>query len=386
MCEHYGEETITQCEDEDEWARVQVEACYLRHFRAVRLGPFGSMPGQWRSLSTQPLQNLLVDGDRVSGFIGSAATEDGALIGFPPLHAHHIHVRKGDLHGGYNALSAASGASGLGFVTSREHASHWFEVHGDYPVGTDFGVGAKSARGYSTLLPAGHCYLVSSADDIDINAEINDVRIASADSSEVLQLDYYLLLAFTLSGDDSCRSVSKFWFRHPKSVVLTNDVWARYDVPRTPAVTWWSGVFPAEGRMLHAWLHTHRMRGAGFLLLASSPEQIPFQCDELGIDRADGTDTLAVRNITHTRLELSRRARVVCEDDRAVRLVGLEPTRPQPCAPEPSPYHAMVCARVHLMLVWAWLPRFSYVYGQNYSCPNACGEPQQQIQRTEICL
>ena len=329
-CEHLGEDTVTQCEDEDAWARVQLEMCIQRDLRAVRLGPFVSLPGQWRSLSTRRLRGLLRDGDRVTRFVGGAVAEDGRLIGYPPLHAHHIHVRKGDLRGGYNA-SAPPEAAALELPTSREHASHWFEVHGDYGDQPDYGVGALSTRGYATTLPPGYCYLVSSADDLDVNAEINDVRVVMdelVDSS----LEYYLLIAFQLSPDARCRPASKFWLRHPKSKVLTNDWWARYDAPRSPALTWWSGTFPAGGRLLHAWLHTHRSRDAGLLLLAASPEQIRFRCADLGISRRIPQGDLGISrgsagdapradmrsvltNLSRVRHEITRRGRVLCEDD-----------------------------------------------------------------------
>ena len=94
-CEHVGEETITQCEDEDDWSSVGLETCRseqagLSSVRAVRLGPFFSLPGQWRSLSTYTLRGLLGDGDRVVGFVGTPTAEDGITpIGYPPLHVHH---------------------------------------------------------------------------------------------------------------------------------------------------------------------------------------------------------------------------------------------------------------------------------------------------------
>ena len=97
-CEHVGEETITQCEDEDDWSSVGLESCRseqagLSSVRAVRLGPFFSLPGQWRSLSTYTLRGLLGDGDRVVGFVGTPTAEDGITpIGYPPLHVHHLHV------------------------------------------------------------------------------------------------------------------------------------------------------------------------------------------------------------------------------------------------------------------------------------------------------
>ena len=165
-CEHVGEETISSCENEDDWSPTGLEGCVLSgagtRLRAARLGPFFSLPGQWRSLMTYTLRGLLNDGDRVVGFIGTPTTEDGTRIGYPPLHVHHLHVRKAE---------AGHQQAGLPAV-DRQHASHWFETHGDYTGGDDFGVGASSTSGYVTRLPAGHCYLVNSADELDLNAEV----------------------------------------------------------------------------------------------------------------------------------------------------------------------------------------------------------------------
>ena len=197
---------------------------------------------------THSLRGLLNDGDRVVSFVGAPVTEAGTRIGFPPLHVHHVHVRKPERSG---AMQPPVG---------RERASHWFETHGDYSRGDDFGVGARSAAGYATRLPEGHCYVVTSAEQIDLNAEVNDVRVDASGASE---LSYYLEAAFTLAPDADCKPVSKFWLRRPRSRELPTDVWERYAAPSTDSVTWWSGKMPSSGRLLHAWLHTHRSRFGG---------------------------------------------------------------------------------------------------------------------------
>lgn len=252
-CEHSGEESLSECEDEGGWTAVEVQRCSRAVsggdlLRSVRLGPFFSVPGQWRSLMTHSLRGLLNDGDRVVSFVGAPVTEAGTRIGFPPLHVHHVHVRKPERSG---AMQPPVG---------RERASHWFETHGDYSRGDDFGVGARSAAGYATRLPEGHCYVVTSAEQIDLNAEVNDVRVDASGASE---LSYYLEAAFTLAPDADCKPVSKFWLRRPRSRELPTDVWERYAAPSTDSVTWWSGKMPSSGRLLHAWLHTHRSRFGG---------------------------------------------------------------------------------------------------------------------------
>ncbi len=344
-CSHFGEATITQCIENHVWDRAGVEYCKQEGFRAVRFGPFTSEPGKWVSVTSKPLLGLLENGQRIKGFFGAATTADGTRIGFPPLHMHHIHVAKGDLARG----------------TSRHHADHWFETHGDYSVGADFGVGAQSTLAYIRHLPEGYCYLVNSAEDVDVNAEVNDVRLtdkevqvlrASEAGSAARTLDgegdasgsptpsaslarapdgkggggelqYYVTLAWQLASEGSeqrLKPMQKFWFRHPQSLATPDDIWARYDAPNRPSVTWWSGTMPSDGRMLQSWMHSHRNRESGLLLIASSPDEMGFNCGELGIEPPGDSkqDVALVKDLAHTMLELKRRGKVVCESDTAL--------------------------------------------------------------------
>jgi hypothetical protein len=129
----------------------------------MRIGPFHSKPGDWHTgFSGEDAPGridfgLFEPGDRITAFVGHAVTDDGTPIGFPPLHIHHIHMRKGSA------------------FASREHADHWFESHGDYSRGSDVGIGARSAIGYVTRVPAGYCVVTDEfAHDVDVNAQVND--------------------------------------------------------------------------------------------------------------------------------------------------------------------------------------------------------------------
>ena len=198
-CEHWGEASVTRCFDDASWTGFTPQRCVSLRFRAVRFGPFESRPGQWRTFGAGTFTDLIHDGEEVTGFIGTVTKADGARIGFPPLHAHHIHVRKGDVAGGLDRRTGL-----LDRPTSHDHADHWFEAHGDYTTGDGFGDNAADAtRGYATHLPAGYCYRVNSASDIDVNAEVNDVRVAhslAAANSSAPAIEYYLLVAFELSA------------------------------------------------------------------------------------------------------------------------------------------------------------------------------------------
>ena len=174
------------------WTSASVQECRADDVRAVRLGPFESVPARtaWRSILSSTLHGLLADGDCIVAHAAHPATDGGVPIGFPPLHSHHIHVRKGDAHRSQ----------------SREVANHWFESHGDYPEGPSYGVGARSAASYVRRVPDGYCVRVSDATDVDVEAEINDVRVSGG------ALRWWLQLAFRVAPGGAAarlRPVSK---------------------------------------------------------------------------------------------------------------------------------------------------------------------------------
>ena len=79
------------------WAPAAVELCERGALRAARFGPFTSTPERgWRSLISGELRGLLRAGDRIVASASQPVAADGAPIGFPPLHNHHVHVRKGE--------------------------------------------------------------------------------------------------------------------------------------------------------------------------------------------------------------------------------------------------------------------------------------------------
>ena len=104
--------------------------------------------------------------------------------------------------------------------------------------------------------------------------QVNDVRSGGE------RITWWLHLGFELASGE-CRAVSKYWLRHPASVVNLADPLARYDAPNKPAWTWWSGTMPHTGTMLRPWVHAHRARYGGVLLLATAAEDLHLTCDEV---------------------------------------------------------------------------------------------------------
>ena len=299
--DHFGDEILLSMLEAPEaiWPAARVEVCLRPLLRAVRIGPFVSTPELgWRSILTGPLLGVLADGDRIVSNTNQPVLEDGTPIGYPPLHNHHVHVRKDD------ALRNMR----------RTINNHWFESHGDYTDGPSYGIGAASTDGYATAVPAGYCIVVNEAEGIDVEAEVNDVRVRTPELADP-PIRWYLQLAFVLTNAP-CRPASKAWFRFTTSVTYPDDWWIRYDVPNQPALTWWTGEMPTAGTLLHTWHHSHRLRYGELLLLASSLPELGFSCSRYGITAVRGDYALA-KNLTWTRDELVRRGRVVCRTDPA---------------------------------------------------------------------
>ena len=103
---------------------VAVQACHCATRRAVRVGPFVARAGGTYDITTAIIDSLFSAGDRITAFRASPVTESGEPVGYPPVYVHHIHV--GRLTGFYD--------------------EHWFTTHGDFGVGSDFGIGARSTR------------------------------------------------------------------------------------------------------------------------------------------------------------------------------------------------------------------------------------------------
>ena len=93
-----------------------------------------------------------------------------------------------------------------------------------------------------------------------------------------------------------------------------DEIYIRYIVPNTPSLVWYSGWMPSSGVMLPgAWLHSHRARYQGFLLLASSLHQMNFSCPSFGIRNVSG-EHAAVDDLRKTYDAFRSRGRVVCQD------------------------------------------------------------------------
>jgi len=233
--------------------RAHTHICRSTSSRALLVGPLTSTPGLWHSIGVA-YTGLLLAGDRVTAVTSDAVNAtSGEPVPYPPLHIHHIHV-------------------------ARESSVHWHETHGDYQLTPD---------GYTRHMPPGYCESNGGVQATArfLTGQINDVRFTrdSAMSTGVPgqppllehakrashALPFYVRLVFRVAPKaQPCRPVTKFIWWYPFTTEATKDLLTRYNVGTRDAVWWWAFEVPRRLRILPpAWLHSHRARYGGLLLL-----------------------------------------------------------------------------------------------------------------------
>ena len=321
--------------------------CICGTVRSVLVGPFRSRVQEWHSITiTAP---LLHRGDRIVRFTGGAvhAHDAATTIGYPPLHVHHLHVHHG-------------------------HESHFFESHGDYLPAS-----AAQPPVYSLASPPARTCIVQDDDaPMELDAQINDVRFSTgtAMAGEVhaggesesataarafTSLDtlrkaaqpiaWYLRIVFDLEQPEEsgrrdrritgqaaavlpplplpCTPVYKLLLFYPLDDHALADPLMRFDAGNRETLFTWTLTLPMAGRLAPpAWLHAHRARYGGYLLLRGAPTL----ADLLGLQHGSSShgaldrlrDSLPPSNRTATvRAILIERAardgRLLCYDDPA---------------------------------------------------------------------
>ena len=261
VCAHAGEELWPlEPESAERCPRVHINATDTPSLREVLVGPITTRAGTWATVWL-PF-TLVRRGDRVVEFVGDAVSMlDGRTIPYPPLHLHHIHVSL--QQPGANAKV------------------HWFETHGDYSRG--------EVTDYRTRLPDGYCVEHPAGAELLVQAQVNDVRFRQEAAMSIspwsrvgakaevgaAPLVWALRIRFRLApppdvarGVHACRAASKLLLWHPLNHSSYGEHLWRYDVDNARSVWWWHLESPLDGQLLPpGWLHSHRARYAGIVLL-----------------------------------------------------------------------------------------------------------------------
>jgi hypothetical protein len=276
--------------------RVGTLACSSATQRTVRVGPFTSRPGGTYDITSGLFEGFFEGvGDRITSFTAMPITELGEPVGYPPLYVHHIHV--GRLTDWYD--------------------EHWFTSHGDFSLGDDFGVGARSTRGYTTFLPDGHCFTVDCPVPFAVQAIIQDLR--SVPSAPELSIFIEVKFGLALDGAE-LEPATLIWNEAPHGPFG----YARFAVLQQPSMSWWTMRWPASGVMLpRAKLHSHYARHHRLFLIDGAPQELSLfesHVKEIAyvhesVAPTSAHETMLLLDLAHTEQTLSQLPNIICQDD-----------------------------------------------------------------------
>lgn len=228
-----------------------VHQCYNDSWNAYTVGSFWTEGGNsWTSVSAflsahAVPQYEYEDYIAISHYIMGNLNEDGALLGYPPIHQHHFHLfDHGDPQG-----------------WGGEHS-----FHGDWQC-------HSSEDGITCALfsaPPGHAFFLRKR--IGIWAEFNDVRLQS---SEPLKSSIYVSFKVILPGSVvPLKQVATMFISVPllstRGVRLTHNVITAQD-----SVVWsHRHLPPALSEIFFAVAHSHMEALANLMLFQGSPDKV----------------------------------------------------------------------------------------------------------------
>jgi len=275
--------------------RVAVQTCTSATQRSVRVGPFTSRAGGSYDIVSGLIDSMFSAGDRITTFRAVPATHSGEPIGYPPIYVHHIHVGR----------------------LTHYYDEHWFTTHGDYSVGSDYGIGAHSTKGYTTVLPRGHCFAVDCPLPFAVQAILQDMRSVPTAPNMTVFID----VTFGLAAPEApIEAATLVWNEAPHGPFG----YSRFAVLNEPAMSWWIMRWPAAGVLLpSAKLHSHYARHHRLFILDAAPQQLAFLASHVkgirflheSVKPTSGHETMLLLNLSHTEDTISRLPSLICQDD-----------------------------------------------------------------------
>jgi hypothetical protein len=177
-------------------------------------------------------------------------TPDGRILGYPPIHAHHVHMGIDDIQ-------------------------HWFDSHGDSVCSEEQGGTAC----YLREQPEGYGFPLLETDEYSLDYILNDVRELGAPA-----MTFYLETSLRWSTDTSLTPVSRANLRmHPQP----NHAYSTQLLPLEDSIMWNTGKWLVDGRVVYSpmdqtpWVHSHRTFLKGEWAFAGSPEELGLTLDLL---------------------------------------------------------------------------------------------------------
>ena len=274
---------------------VPLRSCSSATRRSVRIGPFMSRAGGTYDVTSALIDSLFLTGDRITTFSALPVTESGEPVGYPPIYVHHIHVGR----------------------LTNFYDEHWFTTHGDFSVGSDFGIGAHSTKGYTTFLPNGYCFAVDCGLPFAVQAILQDMRTIPT----APELSIFIDVNFGLAHREAViEPATLVWNEAPHGPFG----YSRFAVLNKPTMSWWTMKWPATGSLLpNAKLHSHYARHHRLFLIDDAPQNMAFFASHVheiqyvhdSIPPTSGHETMLLINLSHTEQTLSRLPTILCQDD-----------------------------------------------------------------------
>lgn len=242
--ERYSERymSLEMCEVEDESG----ESGWI----FSRVGPMVGRGGyDWHSGGVQHMPRN-PKGKFITAKMFAPITEDGEILSYPPVHAHHVHM-------GLDAVQ------------------HWHDSHGDSICSEALGGTAC----YLREEPEGYGFPLLESDKYSLDFMINDVRELGAPA-----MVFYLEASMRWSSDETITPVARANLRmhitnkHPFNTIL---------LPLEDSVIWNTGKWLVDGRVVFSledqtpWVHSHRSFLKGEWAFAASPEELGLTQDLL---------------------------------------------------------------------------------------------------------
>ncbi len=251
----------------------RVDVADATHWQVMRLGPFVTNGG-WDWIETN-IDNALYSESRdafVTAALMAPVFANGTLIGYPPLHVHHMHLTQ--TYQSYVQAASKNGATSLFYQATPPFIvdEYTFHMHGDSPCTEDDGGTAC----YLMPLPSEYGIRFPTEDSMYFNAEINDVRRPQSPA-----LEWWLEFSIKISTADLI-PVSKLFAsgvigRYPG--LSATAAQARQGLVMLPgdmrdAMAFYSFPMHQAGQFLHLGTglsHAHQAYNKGYIIFTGRP-------------------------------------------------------------------------------------------------------------------
>ena len=212
---------------------------------------FGPMVGKggydWHHFGAYPLP-LHPNANFVTGKMMAPVTEDGVVLGYPPIHVHHAHI----CHRG---------------------VLHWLDSHGDTACTAGWGGEACYLRHF----PRNYGLHVNKTDGLALEVLLNDVREYPApEASFYFEVGLYWKAKVKKRAAAVNLTLAKSFGPGDR----TNHYFQTQAMSPKRSVAWSYGRWPTRGRVLrdpdqnNPWLHAHRTLFDQIWVFAATPEEL----------------------------------------------------------------------------------------------------------------